>query len=138
VSSSSALGLPDKPTYDNRYGIRSPNPERGRGLDPYDDGLVKTRKNYGSAYNKDRDISVALKIELAKRQAKNPEYADNLRESAYLLEDMTSALEKGRTKMSPRHSSPPRALNRLMELKLEKQQKELTQKLEREAKHARR
>jgi hypothetical protein len=126
VNSSSALRLPDMPAYDNRYGMRSPNPERGRGLDPYDDALSKPRKNYGSIYNKDRDISVALKIELARRQAKNPDYADNLRESAYLLDDMTSALEKGRTKLSPRHSSPPGALNRLMELKLAKQQKELT------------
>jgi hypothetical protein len=35
---------------------------------------------------------------------------------------MTAAVEKGKTKLSPKFSSPPRALNRLMELKLEKQQ----------------
>lgn len=81
---------------------------------------------------------MALKIELAKRQAKHPDYADNLRESAFLLDDMTAALENGRTKLSPRHSPPPRALNRLMELKLEKQQKELTAKLDRERQQARR
>jgi hypothetical protein len=66
VSSSSALGLQER-AYENRYGVRSPNPQRGRGLDPYDDAIGKPRKNYGSNMNRDRDLSAALKIELARR-----------------------------------------------------------------------
>lgn len=67
TNSSLSVGVGEKPfAVNNRNPIRSPVIQRGREFDAY--GSNK-RVDYGSIKNKDRIVSAALKIELAKRQA---------------------------------------------------------------------
>ena len=55
MNSSSALGILENAKNDNRYGIRSPMPERNRALDPYIDAFSnsKPRNDYGSIKARD-------------------------------------------------------------------------------------
>ena len=64
TNSSLSLSIGEKFTIGNR--TRSLQVPRGKEFDDY--GLNK-RVDYGSIKNKDRNISAALKIELARRQA---------------------------------------------------------------------